>query len=204
MKHLAPVILLCVTPLAATAARAGLVQNTSFEYPGESRADSPRATNWVLRGEWLRRETGWQPRHWGPCMIGYHHWRVTEAEEAGFHQVLSGVPETADWEFKVHAFKDQKANAEYVELRIEPAGGGKPLAARRYAMKDIPGDVWTELTVGTRLQEGAPVRLAVTILPSRTAPRDGALKFDDASLVKKGTPLAVTAGSNEDNRRQEP
>ena len=203
MKRLVQILLLCITPLAVAAARAGLVQNASFEDPGEDRADSPRATNWVLRGTWLRRETGWQPRHWGPCMIGYHHWRVTEAEEAGFHQVLPGVPETADWEFKVHAFKDQKANAEYVELRIEPAGGGKPLATRRYTMKDLPGDAWTELAVGARLDAGKPIRLTVVMAPGGKTPRDGALKFDDASLVRKNnTPAA--AGSQGKDRRQEP
>lgn len=181
MKHPSPILML-IAVAAPLSCPAGLLQNASFEYPGEDRADSPSATNWVTTGTWLRRETGWQPRHWGPCMIGYHHWRVTEAEEAGFHQVVPGVPEIADCEFKVHAFKDQKANAEYVELRIEPAGGGKPFAARRYTMKDIPNDAWTALSVTGRPPPGSSLRVAVVIGPAPKSPRDGALKFDDASL----------------------
>ncbi len=174
---------LAVAALGIVAAGAAELKNTSFEEPGHpARQNSTEAAGWTCEGPWLRRETGWAPRHWGRCMIGYHHWRVTEAVPSVFHQDISDVAPGTAVSFGLFAFKDQATNAEAVELRIEPAGGGKPLAARIYPLREWPSGAWTKLSVSATNRSHSSVRLAVVVRPATGAPRDGSIKFDDASL----------------------
>lgn len=170
--------------LAAAAVFGEGLLNPSFELPGDVlRKESPAARHWTCWGPWMRRETGWAPRHWGPCMIGYHHWRVTEDAPSGFYQDLPDLPGGTGIVFTIYVFKDEASNARTIEMKITPASGGNALASRVYRAEDLPANEWTELHVAgvTRSHSGA--RLAVSVTPGPDgAPRDGALKFDDAAI----------------------
>ncbi len=170
----------------ASAAQAQL-QNRSFEDPDDTnRWVSTSAAGWTLFGEWMRRETGWSPRHYGPCMIGYHHWRLTDRSKAGFHQDVRDVPAGRSVTFKIFVSKDKGTNASFIELRLEPAGGGSPLGSRRMEMKDIPDNQWTELSVSGRAGLHGGVRVCVTVQPAGQGSFCGSLKFDDAAVEVAG------------------
>lgn len=177
-------ISLTLAVLAALSAHAELA-NPSFELTGNpARDDWPKAEGWETWGPWIRRETGWQPRHWGRCMIGYHHWRVVDPAPSGFSQDLPEFPPDTHVTFKVFAYRDADTNAEAVELRIEHVSGGTLLAACRYEVARMPAGVWNELSVSMKSPpaSAAGLRVSVSISPAPRRPRGGALKFDDASL----------------------
>lgn len=175
--------------LAVSAAHAEepLLVNPSFEDPANSENPlDPQAAGWGTWGGWMNRETGWAPVRSGSCILAYHHFRIGDAESSGFYQDVPGVAEGADCTFRIFVCKDMNTVIDGVELRLEPFDGGAPVATFRAASGDIKANRWTELSVTGR----APlpgIRVVVAVHPRKSGTRDGAVKFDDASLeVKKG------------------
>lgn len=167
----------------AAAASAGTIRNPSFEEPADTnRADCAQAADWETSGTWWRRETGWQPRHWGPCMMAYHHWRVTEPAPSGFHQDVSGIPPNTSVRFSIFVSSDADANFQTLEIRIEPQGGGAPLAAQVLTTKSLKDTDWRQVSVATITPPSGAIRVAVLVSPAAGHPRRGAIRFDDASL----------------------
>jgi hypothetical protein len=171
----------------ASVSWAGLM-NPSFE-DLELEQDNPYgdlAAHWGRWGEWMNRETGWKPTKSGKCLMGYHHWDVKGSDSSGFYQDVDGLEPGAEYEFSVFAMKDAKTNADKVELRIEKMGGFVNLASQIYPVAEIPSGKWTRLNVKGKVPaEENAIRVLVIAYPSQSSPRDGAIKFDDADLVKQ-------------------
>lgn len=180
------VMVLCVAFLNA-AAWAGL-KNASFE-DLETEQDNPYgdlAAHWGRWGEWMNRETGWKPTKSGKCLMGYHHWEVKGSDSSGFYQDVDGLETGAEYEFSVFAMKDKNTNAEKVEIRIEKMGGFVTLASQVYALDEISAGKWTRLATSAKVPDDETgLRVLVIVYPAQTGPRDGAVKFDDADLLKK-------------------
>jgi hypothetical protein len=159
------------------------LENPSFEESADAQdINSDRAASWGRWGHWINRETGWLPTYSGECLIGYHHWEIPEADTSGIYQDVRGIPAQQACTFSVHVVKDERTNADHVELRLEPYGGGEPLASQVYRMDDIPWGQWKKLTVtGESLSDG--IRVLIVVMPKGGGERAGALKFDEASLT---------------------
>lgn len=168
----------------------GQLLNGSFE---ESELLRPNpygdlAAYWGRWGNWMNHETGWEPAHGGLAMMGYHHWEIQEPATSGFYQDVTNVPPGSTCVFGIYLFKDPGTDAEFVELRIERAGGFHVYVTRVYPMNELR-TAWQRLWVkGTNDESG--VRVVVSVKPKEVNGRDGALKFDDAELT------IVPAGSN--------
>lgn len=172
----------CVAAACGILASAQELLNASFE---ESSDDEDwfkdTAKHWGRWGNWINRETGWSPTHSGDCLIGYHHWRIQESDSSGIYQDVAGVPAGTECTFTVYAFKDPDTNAEYVEVRLEPYGGGAALASHTYPLGQLTAGKWELLTVsGKNTSEG--LRVLIIVQPDKKGPRKGAVKFDDARL----------------------
>lgn len=172
---------------AAVAAR-GELANKSFEEPakaGHSACLEP--AGWVVTGPWMRRETGWRPRHWGPAMMGYHHWRVADRKASGFRQDVTEIPSGAACEFTIHVSRDGDGeDVRQVEIRLEPLGGGKPLAAQAIQPRTLKPDEWVVMKAAGKNGPRPGIRVVVEVTPSDRLPRKGAIRFDDASLQVAG------------------
>jgi len=179
--------MLTVTAFLASVALSMAVElkNPSFE-EADTSADNTygdRAQAWGRWGHWINRETEWKPVRTGTCIIGYHHWQISEKDNSGLYQDVEGVQANQKVTFSIYASKDEKANNEKVELRLEPLNGGDPLATQIYTMEEI-NTGWTQLSVtGTTKAKG--VRVLVICYPKQSEGRDGALRFDDAEIVAK-------------------
>jgi len=170
--------------LALMAPAGELLKNPSFEQ-SEQEVDNPYgdlAAHWGRWGNWMNREEKWKPTHHGRCLIGYHHWQVEEGADSGIFQDVEDLPPASKCTFSVYASRDARTNVESVELRLEPLKGGKELASQTFKPDDIKANAWTELSVtGENVTQG--IRALVIVKPKSGKGREGALKFDDASLV---------------------
>jgi hypothetical protein len=180
--------LLTVTILALSSALslAADVKNGSFEDadPSGDNVYGDRAEHWGRWGNWINRETGWSPVRTGKCIIGYHHWEIAEKDNSGLYQDIEGVPANKKVTFSIYASKDEKANNEKVELRLEPFNGGKTIASQFYTLDEI-NTGWTQLTVSGTTADKGGVRVLVICYPKQSDGRDGALRFDDAELKEE-------------------
>jgi hypothetical protein len=161
-----------------------LLQNGSFEDP-ETTTDNPfgdLAAKWGRWGNWMNRETIWEPTHSGKSMIGYHHWEIKEITTSGLFQDVPGVPPGKMCTFSIHAFKDDKTNAESVELRLEKLNGGEAIASKIFAMADIATGGWGTISVSGR-NPGEGLRVLIVVTPAQSGTREGCVKFDDATLA---------------------
>ena len=160
---------------------ADLLQNPSFEEQGNA---SDLAAHWYRWGQWINREDGWNPTHSGKCMIGYHHWRIEDANDSGIWQDVAGVKTGQRYKFSVFAWFDKTdAPARQVELRLEATRNGQQVTieSAKFLPKDFPAGQWHQLSVtGTTPEDN--LRVLIVVTPSSAAPRGGAIKFDDASL----------------------
>lgn len=159
--------------------------NPSFEDAG----DAPdRAAGWSRWGDWINREEQWTPVRSGHCILGYHHWQITDANNSGVYQDVEHVVGGMNYTFGIYANLDKAKgparDALTIELRLESivAGQQQIVATKLYRVADLAPDQWEKLTVS-----GAPVndslRVLVIITPSRqNGTRGGAIRFDDAFL----------------------
>ena len=168
----------------------GQLLNGSFEEADSFRPNpyGDLAAYWGRWGNWMNRETGWEPTHSGLGLMGYHHWEIQEPAMSGFYQDVTNVPPGSTCVFGIYFFKDPGTDAEFVELRLERAGGFFTYVSRMYPMNELRTD-WQRLWIkGTNDAPG--VRVLVTVKPKQVNGRNGALKFDDAELT------VLPAGSN--------
>jgi len=180
------IVSVIVILVASATAQAQELRNASFEDPVESGLGynwvSDRAANWERWGGWFNRETSWSPVFDGQCMAAYHHWRIQGDDSSGLYQDIPNLPAGKPYSFGIKVFKDKGANAESVEVRIEPLGGGDPIASTLYRMADLKSDRWNQLTVvATNKKPG--LRVLVIASPGKGSQRRGALKFDSASFM---------------------
>ena len=168
-----------------TVALAANLANPSFEESDTSAENTygDRAASWGRWGNWMNRETGWKPVRTGSSIIGYHHWEIESSDNSGLYQDFSDVAASKPVTFSIYASKDEKANFEKVELRLEPFDGGETLASQFYTGDEIKGD-WTRLSVSGTTSAKGGVRVLVICYPKADSPRDGALRLDDAELVE--------------------
>jgi len=167
--------------VAAFSARGQSLQNSSFEEQG----DGPDlAAHWNRWGQWINRETDWSPTHSGKCLIGYHHWQIEDGANSGIWQEVTGAKPGQRFRFTVFVWVDKAgAPAREIELRLEATHGDHQLTIQSttFSTKDIPTGQWYPISVTGTTPENH-VRVLVVVSPSSTAPREGAVKFDDAAL----------------------
>jgi regulation of enolase protein 1 (concanavalin A-like superfamily) len=162
-----------------------LLSNPSFETQGGA---SSLAASWVREGSLFNRETGWTPVRSGTCLMGYHHWETSGNASASISQSVSGLTPGQRYEFSVFVNRDPagpgKALADRVELRIETTGSpALDHEIRAYDVEDLAtGSGWSRVRVlFTAIASDARVRIVV--YPDTSgAPRDSAVKFDQATL----------------------
>jgi hypothetical protein len=178
-----PALRLASALMFATSGASGQLLNGSFE-EAESILPNPYAdlaASWGRWGNWMNRETGWEPTRSGLGMMGYHHWEIQEPAMSGFYQDVTNVPPGSPCVFGVYCFKDPGTDAEFVELRLERTGGFHTYANRVYPINELRTD-WQRLWLkGTN--DTAGVRVLVSVKPKALNGRNGALKFDDAELT---------------------
>jgi len=163
--------------------------NPSFEDPGNA---TDRAAGWGRWGQWMNREEGWSPVHSGHCLLGYHHWEISDAKESGIYQDVEHVVKGTGYTFGIYANLDKAKSpardALTIELRLESIVDGQQqkVASKLYRVDNLAPDQWEKLTVS-----GAPIndslRVLVIVTPSpQNGTRGGALGFDDAFLEVTG------------------
>ena len=184
------VFLILVSGLAfSSPAVAGeeLLVNSSFEEQGES-ADF--AKGWSRWGNWINRETGWNPVLDGKCLLGYHHWQIEKDETSGFYQDIENVQPGRMCTFSIHANADAIAEGQQgpvsVEIRLETTVYDEQsvVISQRYEVSDLAGGTeWSRLCVRAKTPNNR-LRALVVITPAKgKVLRAGALKFDKASVV---------------------
>ena len=164
-----------------------LLANGSFEQMLSPDA-SDQAQGWHRWGHWLNRESDWQPRRDGNCVLGYHHYRISAADSSGWYQDVSLADTAKTCTFSVCAQRDawqpSKNGPASVELRLETTIDGRQatVASETYTAADLaPNPGWSRLHV-SGVSPTAPLRVLIIVNPSDKAPRAAALKFDDAQL----------------------
>lgn len=166
-----------------------LLLNPSFEkpYPAADQ-NSDKAMSWGRWGDWVNRETNWLPTKSGKCLLGYHHWEIAKEACSGIYQDIKTI-EPGKYEFSIYLYNDKKksdmANVKEVKLCFEPYNGGKALYSKTYTVKELykKSDSWIKLSVSGEIQSNK-LRVLVMIFGAVDGKRSGALKFDDAELVK--------------------
>jgi len=177
---LAGFLLVCTPPEAM----GQKLKNPSFEDSAKPKEpDSDHAAYWGRWGVWVNRENSWKPTHSGRAMLGYHHWRVDTEEESGFFQDVTDAEADTPYTFRIYVFRDPKTNARELEVRIEELNGGEVYGSERYLAYDLSHGGWRKLTV-TATSPKPGLRVSVRLLPHETGPRKGAIKFDDAKLLR--------------------
>jgi hypothetical protein len=148
--------------------------NPSFEDPGDA---TDRAAGWGRWGQWMNREEGWTPVHSGHCLLGYHHWEITDANESGIYQDVEHAVKGVRYTFGIYANLDKAKNptrdALTIELRLESIIDGQQqiVVSKLYKVADFAPDRWEKLAV------------LVIVKPSpQNGTRGGAIRFDDAFL----------------------
>lgn len=181
------------TPITRPHGVRNLLANPSFEQPGEG----SRPGAWFGWGLNLDRQTAWSPTHTGSCLLGYAHWAVKDADNAGVWQDVTGLQPGRRYRFAVFAATDVVRTGRTpfgsVELRLEGEVGGDrlTLASRTYTYADLVGSpAWNELAVEAAAVS-ATMRVLIVVSPSPTDAdrRDGALKLDDARLEPADDPV---------------
>ncbi|MCU0791754.1 MAG: hypothetical protein MUE42_02625 [Opitutaceae bacterium] len=169
---------------ARAAESAPTLGNPSFEFAGDKPEDVPA---WGVWGGGIDRVDTWTPTRSGAGMIGYKHWLIRDAGDSGLFQDAGGVEAGAGHEFSVWIFADEVQGRGFggVELRLESGVDGKQvtLASNLVAGADIPVGRWSRIAV----RAVAPVdnlRVVIVFFPSVDGPRDGAVKIDDAQIVR--------------------
>ena len=184
LKKMVAVSMLLWAAGSGTDALAQLLKNGGFEDP-ETQLDNPYgdiAAYWGRWGNWMNRETAWVPTHSGNSLMGYHHWEITDDSDSGCYQDVPEAPAGKTYSFSVYAFKDEKSNAQSVELRLEKLNGGETLASRVYTIDEVKTAGWGEMSVsGANTTDG--IRVLIVVKPKEVTGREGAVKFDDASLT---------------------
>ncbi len=182
--------MLCFASIAfaITAQAQTLLKNRSFELPLDPEnwgCDQP--ASWIRWGSWLNRETSWTPTHGGKCLLGFHHWRLQGADNAGLYQDIRDAEPGQHYRFAIQAWPDKKTNVDRIELHMYSYHGGSMLTSRVYQVRKLKGDQWNELElIGSTPANG--LRVAVIVEPKRSGMRKGALKLDDASLTLEHMP----------------
>jgi len=178
---LAGAIVLC---FGTTLSSAQDLTNPSFEEP-ELVKDNPwgdLAAGWGRWGNWMNRETQWQPTHSGECLMGYHHWQIEQKDPSGFYQDIPNIPDGTPCVFSIHAYRDEGTNVDSVELRIEKLGGYGTFGSRVFTSSDIRKNGWGRLSVSATTEGDEGIRVLVVVTPCQDGIRNGAVKFDDAEL----------------------
>jgi hypothetical protein len=173
--------------LAATLPLRGQsLQNPSFEEQG----DAPDlAAHWNRWGDWINRESEWSPTHDGKSLIGYHHWQIERDANSGIWQEVTGATPGQRFRFTVFVWVDKSvAPAREIELRLEASRGGRQLTIQSvtFPVKEMPTGQWLPISVTGTTPENH-VRVIVVVTPSASAPREGAVKLDDAALEVVGS-----------------
>jgi hypothetical protein len=159
--------------------------NPSFEDPGDA---TDRAAGWGRWGQWMNREVGWTPVHSGHCLLGYHHWEVTDANKSGIYQDVERAVKGVGYTFGIYANLDKAKNpardALTIELRLESIVDGQQqiVVSKLYKVADLAPDRWEKLAVsGASVNDS--LRVLVIVKPStQSGTRGGAIRFDDAFL----------------------
>ncbi|MEM6332018.1 MAG: cellulase family glycosylhydrolase [Planctomycetota bacterium] len=168
-----------------------LLANGSFEVAA-SGEQSARAEGWSRWGHWMDRVIDWTPVRDGRAIMSYQHWQVEDSESSGVWQDVSDLKPGQLYRFEVFANLDPGAGggaaASAVELRIESVRTDGStltltLATHTWDAEELArGDRWSKLSIDA-LATQRPMRVLIVVYPNETRPRDGALKFDQASLV---------------------
>lgn len=162
------------------------IANPSFETADQS---DDMAKNWNRWGQWINRETQWEPVNDGRSIIGYHHFRIQGDSSSGLWQDISVQPgQRLRFQIAANADLGSNAAAESVELRIEDVsadGESNELAQKKYDVSQLStGSDWSTLEVIGEAT-GDRVRLVIEITPSKDdqGSRDGSVKLDSATLA---------------------
>lgn len=174
--------------LAGVCVGAQELRNPSFEKEGEA---PDRAESWNRWGQWINRESGWSPVRSGDCLIGYHHWEIKDSNSSGIWQDIENVSPGRRYTFRVYANADVAArkakDGGKVELRLESTVDGKQVTinSAEFPFESLAiGRKWSPLQVsGTAPND--TLRVLVVVHPAQDGPRDGAIKFDDATLTRE-------------------
>lgn len=171
--------------LVGTAAMAeNLLFNPSFEEAGES---ATVAKGWNGWGDWLTREDSWSPTHSGKALMGYHHWKVPHESGVGLWQDAK-VEAGRRYMFSIYANVDHPKDGNpprevIVELEATIDGRQMLLARRIYPVEWLAtGNDWSRLVVSA-VAPADNLRVLVRMTAHPQAPRNGAVKLDDASLT---------------------
>ncbi len=180
-----------VKPQATDAAAAeNLLQNASFEMVKDPQNAADQAAAWNRWGQWLNRQEDWSPVRDGDAILAYHHWQIPSADNSGVWQDVEGLTVGQEYRLEVYANLDAGQavgrSPASVELRLEllkPDGQTLTLATQTYKAADLAtGQAWSRLHL-TAPATGPKLRVLLVVNPAEDGPREGALKFDDLSLV---------------------
>lgn len=182
-KWLTLMVLLGVSGLTNAAELA----NPSFDEPESSDpSEYDQAAGWERWGSWANRHENqpeWKPRS-GLGLIAYHHWQ-SDSPSAGWCQDVTNLVGGSSYRFSVWAQWEPNCNAENVELRIEPFGGGAPLAVETFTSETVD-QTWTYITVQAKLPPSVTEARCVIRcnhgFGGAVQDARGAIKFDDAAL----------------------
>jgi hypothetical protein len=162
-------------------AETSLLSNASFEDAG----DQPdRAATWQRWGNWINREDSWTPTKSGQCVLGYHHWRIENADDSGVWQDVK-VEAGKTYRLVVPMLADPGENpVDSVTVALEATVDGRQVTLVDETARGI--DLQTSTTwSGLSIQAVAPadtIRVLIRVRPKKDAPRGGAVKFDDVHL----------------------
>ncbi len=162
------------------------LENGDFGYPSEN-PELPEG--WTIWGDWLLRETGWEPKTPSGAMMGYHHYRVSGQNKSGMQQDVTGAKSGQRVRFSVLIMVDKhEAGSERpysVELTLEGTKDGEQqtVASKEVVLEEFPtDDEWHEVFVAGTLPAD-DLRVIVSVTPSPSGPRQSAVKFSEANLT---------------------
>ena len=173
-----------LSPVLRADEAAPALRNPSFEFAGSKPEEIP---GWGVWGGGIDRVDQWKPTHSGDAMVGYKHWVITDVGDSGLFQDVSEVQAGGKYEFSIWIYVDEAKQKGFggIELRLESAVEGRQatVATNTVAGADIPAGRWARLSVrGTAAVSN--LRAVVVFFPSLDEPRGGAVKIDDAQIVK--------------------
>lgn len=176
-------------PTQVRTERAGesVLSNGSFE---EAAPGASAGRSWLHWSDVISRQDGWSPVRDGSSILAYRHWEAG-GDSSGVWQDVDTVPGT-DFRFEVYANLDRGAAGgsppAAVELRaeaIQPDGSVLRLATRTWQAEELAtGEEWSRLELPLTAM-GEATRVLIVTWPAAEGRRDGALKFDDASLTSR-------------------
>lgn len=184
-RVVAAVALAAVVAGSAGAQDIALLKNASFEMPLDADnwgCDQP--AQWIRWGSWMNRETAWAPTQSGECLMGFHHFRLKGADNAGFYQDARDAKAGGRYTFRIHAWVDKGSNMDRIRLEGHSFHGGTTLTTAVFRVSSLKADQWVPLSLTIR-PPGDGVRVMVVVEPKEAGLRKGAVKFDDAELVRE-------------------